>query len=115
MNQTPASRRHFLQTATAAGLFTTALPVIGQNAGGGKKMKLGLIGCGGRGSQATENHLEAAKMTGVEVEVHAVCDPQEDRARGQAKRYNIPPERTFFGFDGYRKLLESGVDLVILA
>src|SRR6185503_15072069 len=55
------------------------------------------------------------KMTGVDVEIYAVCDPQEDRAKGQAKRYNIPAERTFFGFDGYHKLLETGVDLVILA
>lgn len=108
------TRRHFVSTATAAGLLTTALPVIGQ-AGGGKKMRLGLIGCGGRGSQAVENHLEAAKKVGVEVEVWSVCDPQEERAKGQAKRYNIPAERAFFGFDGYHKLLESGVDLVILA
>jgi myo-inositol 2-dehydrogenase / D-chiro-inositol 1-dehydrogenase len=116
MNPTATTRRHFLHTATAAGLVTAAVPVFGQNPGAGaKKLKLGLIGCGGRGSQAVENHLEAAKSLGLEVEVAAVADPQEGRAKDQAKRYQIPAERAFFGFDGYRKLLESGVDLVILA
>jgi predicted dehydrogenase len=115
MNTPPTSRRRFLHTAAAAGLFSSTLPVIGQNAPGGKKMKLGLIGCGGRGSQAVENHLDAAKKVGVEIEVHAVCDPQLDRLQGQAKRYGVAQERTFGGFDGYHKLLESGIDLVVLA
>ncbi len=111
---TPTSRRHFIGATAAAGLFSSAVPVIGQ-APGPKKMKLGLIGCGGRGSQAVENHLQAASKVGVEVEVAAVCDPQEDRAKGQARRYEIPDERVFTGFDGYRKLIEAGVDLVVLA
>jgi myo-inositol 2-dehydrogenase/D-chiro-inositol 1-dehydrogenase len=111
---TPTTRRHFLGATAAAGLLSTSVPVIGQ-AGGGKKFKIGLIGCGGRGSGAAQNHLEAAKSAGVEVEIWAVCDPQEDRAKGQANRFKIPAERAFFGFDGYRKLLESGVDIVILA
>ena len=115
MNTPPTSRRRFLHTAAAAGLFSGALPVIGQTASAGKKMKLGLIGCGGRGSQAVENHLDAAKKVGVEIEIHAVCDPQLDRLQGQAKRYGVPQERTFGGFDGYHKLLESGIDLVVLA
>jgi len=110
----PTTRRHFIGTTAAAGLLTTALPVIGQ-AGGGKKFKVGLIGCGGRGSGAAQNLLEAAKFTALEAEIWAVHDPQEGQANGQAKRFHIPAERTFFGFDGYHKLLESGVDIVILA
>src|SRR5436190_23760004 len=109
------TRRQFAGTAAAtAALISSSLPAIGA-VSTGRKMKIGLIGCGGRGSEAVRNHLEGAKMVGVEIEVHAVCDPQEDRAKGQAKTYQIPAERTFFGFDGYHKLLESGVDLVIPA
>lgn len=115
MKPTPASRRHFLQTATAAGLLTTALPVIGQNASAGKKLKIGLIGCGGRGTGALDNHINAAKSVGVEIELHAVTDPQENRAKSVASKFNVPAERAFFGFDGYHKVIESGVDLVILA
>jgi predicted dehydrogenase len=114
MTPSSTTRRHFLHTAAAAGLLTGAGSVLGQ-AGSGRTMKIGLIGCGGRGSDAVRNHLEAAKITGVNAVVHALCDPQEGRAKDQAKRYNIPAERAFFGFDGYRKVIESGVDLVILA
>lgn len=109
------TRRRFAGTAAAsAALISSSLPVIGA-VGDGRKIKVGLIGCGGRGSGAVRDHIEGAKMAGVEIEVVAVCDPQEDRAKNQAKAYNIPAERTFFGFDGYHKLLETGVDLVILA
>jgi predicted dehydrogenase len=115
MNPDLSSRRQFLRRSGAAGLFVSALPVIGQTAGGGKKLKAGLIGCGGRGTGAFDNHLEAAKSLGIEIEPWALTDPQQDRLEGAGKKYQVPAERCFAGFDGYHKLLESGIDLVIIA
>ena len=84
-------------------------------AGAGKSFKIGVIGCGGRGTGAIENNLEAAKAIGVNVEVYALCDYFMEKAQNLAKKHNVAAERVFSGADGYHKLLALPVDLVILA
>ncbi len=110
------SRRDFVKGLAVAGVATGGLNILtARGQGAGKKLKVGLIGCGGRGGGALENCLEAAKIVGVELIPHAFTDVQADRAQGQAKKYGVPAERCFTGFDGYRKVVDSGVDMVILA
>ena len=87
-----------MHAAAAAGLFS-AVPVFGQGTAG-KKLKIGLIGCGGRGTDALGNHRAAAKQLGIDVELWAICDPQKDRAEKTAKENSVPAERCFTGFDG---------------
>lgn len=83
---------------------------------GTRKLKVGLIGCGGRNMGAIENFLEAAKTIGdVEVEVVAVTDPQKDRAEGAGRRFNLSAGSVFTQFDGFRKVIDSGVDVVLIA
>ncbi len=109
-------RRTFIKNVAAAGVVAAALPLFNiQAQGTARKFKIGLIGCGGRGNGAVENHLEAAKSLGLDVEVHTVADFFPDRAKATAAKYNIPPERVFAGATGYQQLVLQPVDIVLLA
>src|SRR5262245_6782244 len=109
-----ASRRDFMKTAAAAGGLAVfgATPLIGQEK---KKFKIGLIGCGGRGTGALGDCLNAGKALGVELEVVGLADAYEDRARGIANQHKIPKRNVFIGFDAYKKLLETDVEVVLMA
>lgn len=85
----------------------------------GETIHLGLIGCGGRGAGA----VASALRTDPQVRLVAAADAFADRidprldalARQFGERATVPRARRFAGFDAYEKLLDSGVDLVILA
>jgi predicted dehydrogenase len=109
-------RRKFIKNVAAAGAVISTLPLFNvraQNAA--RKFKIGLVGCGGRGNGAVENHLEAAKTLGFEVEVYAVADFFPDRANDTAKKYNLPADRVFTGATGYHQLVALPIDIVLLA
>ena len=121
MEQKSVSRRSFLTTSAAAGsAFQIIRPelVRGQ---GNEKLKAGLVGCGGRGTQAIQNIL-----TGTEnVEIVALGDVFEDRLTDclrrsralrpeLAARVKVDAEHQFTGFDAYKKVIESS-DIVMLA
>lgn len=86
-------------------------------------LKVGLIGAGGRGTGAAYNALRAEKGT---VVLTAVADVLPDRAAGALKGLReslgadadellqVTPERTYIGFDAYRKLIDGDVDVVLL-
>jgi myo-inositol 2-dehydrogenase/D-chiro-inositol 1-dehydrogenase len=115
-NSSIMPRRNFLKNVAVAGAAVSTLPLFNVRAdGAGRKFKTGLVGCGGRGSGAMENQIEAAKALGHEVEVFAVADFFADRANTIAKKYNVPAERVFVGATAYRDLMAQPVDLVILA
>jgi predicted dehydrogenase len=112
------SRRNFLQTSAvvAGGALIPSQPV---RAAGNDILKVGLVGCGGRGSGAAVNALSADKG----VRLVAMCDAFQDRLDVKLKEIasafpqsvDVPKERQFTGFDGYKQLIDSGVDVVILA
>ncbi|NLX98773.1 MAG: Gfo/Idh/MocA family oxidoreductase [Rhodopirellula sp.] len=113
------SRREFLKRSAAA-LSATSL-AIGQSAhaAGSDVLKIGLIGCGGRGTGAAKNALDADPN----VELAALADVFADRVGRSLKllgaeygeRVKVPQDRQFVGFDAYQKLIASGVDVVLLA
>jgi len=81
-----------------------------------RKLRIALIGCGGRGNGALGNHVEAAKhVEGLEVEVVATADWFKSKAERTGKKYGVPASRCFGGADAYKKVLESNVDVVLLA
>ena len=92
------------------------VPELPDKAIDGKELKVGLIGCGGRGNGAVENLLEAANG----IKVHALGDVFADRVEGVRnnlkEKYNqeVPAENCFIGFDAYKQVIDSGVDMVIL-
>ena len=84
----------------------------------GKVLKAGIIGCGGRGSGAAKNFLEAGGST---VQVTALGDVFKDRLDKcnegikEVSGAEVPAENCFVGFDAFEKVIDSGVDIVILA
>ena len=123
-----ADRRDFLRASAAAGVVAASSNLAGVYAAGNDTIKVGLIGCGGRGNGAVRDILDAeAKINGdnPKVEIVAFGDVFEDRAKsalnnwkknGQySGRIKATAETTFGGLDAYQKVLAAGVDLVILA
>ncbi|MGP1476799.1 MAG: Gfo/Idh/MocA family protein [Phocaeicola sp.] len=92
------------------------IPELPDKAIDGKELKVGLVGCGGRGSGAVENVLEAADG----IKITALGDVFSDRVENVKKmlsekhNQNVPDEACFVGFDAYQKVIDSGVDMVIL-
>jgi myo-inositol 2-dehydrogenase/D-chiro-inositol 1-dehydrogenase len=120
MNQ-PTSRRDFLKTsaalAGAAAATHLALP-SNVHAGGDDLIKVGLIGCGGRGRGAAEQAVNA----GPNIKLVALGDVFPDHL-AEAKRilkkdlgdkYAVPDENCFSGFEAYKHVLDAGVDVVCL-
>lgn len=134
MSSPSANRRNFLKASAAAAGVAATTNFAGAFAAGNGTIKVGLIGCGGRGTRAVLNNLQAdAKINGgaSKVEIVAVADVFKEKAEGAVrtfkneksgdygpfvKQIKVTPETTFDGLDAYQKLLEhGGVDLVILA
>lgn len=92
------------------------LPALLNEAPDGKVLKAGLIGCGGRGTGAALNFLDA----GPNLQIVALGDVFQDRldkCRAELKtqkNVEIPDENCFLGFDAYEKVMDSGVDIVLL-
>ena len=110
------NRRNFLGNSTllsaglaASSLFAVTVP------GGAKKVKVGLIGCGGRGNQALGNFLDACKILGIEAEVVAAGDAFRTQADGTGKKFNIAADRCFGGYDNYQKVIATDCDYVLMA
>lgn len=118
------SRRDFLKTSglAASGALVGSLAAArAVHAGNDDTIKIGLIGSGGRGTGAASQALQ----TSGPVKLIAVGDafaPRIDRCMNELEkiseirdRIDVPVERRFVGFDAYKQVIESGVDLVILA
>lgn len=113
-----SARRSFLKGASAA---LAALPAAGYAQGGGgknPKLKVGLIGAGGRGVGAAAQAITADP----DVELWAIGDAFATQIEWCLKHLEplkekaaVPQERQFVGLDAYQKVLDSGVDVVLLA
>jgi myo-inositol 2-dehydrogenase/D-chiro-inositol 1-dehydrogenase len=119
MGAPTSSRRDFLASSTTAAVAATSLLTGGVFAAGSDTLKVGLIGCGGRGTGAAKNAL----LADPNVKLTAMGDAFSDRLqeslttlkRGKwADRVVVTPETSFVGFDAYQKVLDSGVDVVLL-
>ena len=123
------SRRKFLGTTTKIAAAGVAAGVVSGGelslarsafAGGSDSMKIGLVGCGGRGSGAANNALNTKSGN---VQLAGVADVFEDRMNSMLKgvtkkhgeKVQVKDATKFIGFDAYEKLLDTDIDLVILA
>ena len=121
-NSSTPSRREFLKTTTTTGA-AAALLASGNYAypQGVKKLSVGLIGCGGRGTGAAAQALNAdpdAILTAMGDVARTQIDNSLVALKGEesvAKRVQVTPEHSFVGLDSYKKVLDSGVDVVLLA
>ncbi|MFM7208347.1 MAG: Gfo/Idh/MocA family protein, partial [Verrucomicrobiota bacterium] len=106
-------RRDFIRNTALAGAALAATNAFA--AAGGPRIKVGLIGCGGRGNGAISDFLEACKVLKLDAEVTAVGDAFKSQADKVADRLGLTPDRRFHGFDAYRKVIASGCDYVVMA
>ncbi len=120
-------RRHFLKqsivvgSAMAAGSLATSSLARAAHTGVDETLRVGLVGCGGRGTGAAVDALSADPNT----KLVAVGDTFEDRARSAldaisfdedvSDRCVVEDDHVFSGFDAFRQVIDSGVDVVILA
>ena len=84
-------------------------------------IRVGLVGCGGRGTGAAAQALR----TKGPVQITAMADAFQDRLEGAhkhlsgdknlAERVAADPDHRFHGMDAFEKLMDSGIDMVILA
>jgi predicted dehydrogenase len=124
MNPTdpPLTRRGVLKAA-AASTLAASLPLSAASARKpGREIRVGVIGCGGRGTGAAVNILEASPLTRIVALADVFADRLEScRSRLQeqppdrAARARVDDERCFTGFDAYLRLLAADVDVAILA
>jgi predicted dehydrogenase len=125
------TRREFIKTSTLAGtaLAAPALlsgcastephahtpPAVANN----KTLRIGLIGCGGRGSGAADQALNADKNVELVAAGDAFEEPLQKSLRNLQTKHpdkvKVPPENCFVGLDAYQKVIDSGVDVVLLA
>ena len=120
----PNSRRGFLVNSGAAVATGSALATLASSrpvhAAGSDLLRLGLVGCGGRGTGAAVQALTADSNTRLTAVADAFAEPMYtclqtlSRQQRIADQVKVDPERRFGGFDGYRRLIESDVDIVLL-
>lgn len=118
------SRRRFLKKsagALAAGSVAAGLDITrSAHAAGSEVIRIGFVGCGNRGTGACKEALSVK----APVKLVAVGDLFPERIEKALKnlrkypdvnaRMDAPPERWFTGFDAYRKVIDAGVDMVLL-
>ena len=103
------SRREFLTTAAAIGAPLLASPRAARGSPAGARLTLGAIGCGGRGTWLADLFQ---KHGGYEIT--AAADYFQDRLDDFGAKFKIAPGRRYPGLSGYRRVLESGVDAVVI-
>ncbi len=112
------SRRDFLRTTAAVGTGVLTIQ-RGAHAAGSDILRVGLVGCGSRGAGAASNAINADPG----VRLVALADVFPDRMEATRKQLekmhpdqvNVDPAKCFVGFDSYKELIASGVDVVQLA
>jgi predicted dehydrogenase len=122
---TTLTRRDAIKTASLASLATALCPSGVFAAASSEKIRVGLIGCGGRGTDAAINCATASP----DVVIAALGDVFPDQVEWSlgrmkqklaeeklsADRLTATRDTCFTGFDAYKKVLAAPVDLVILA
>jgi myo-inositol 2-dehydrogenase/D-chiro-inositol 1-dehydrogenase len=125
------NRRQFLQTsatATVAGTVLGTLTSARANAfhtGGNGVLKVGLVGCGGRGTGAAVQALRAdpeAQLVAmgdtfadhIEKSLNNIKKDLANQESSLESKLAVTPDTCFTGFDAYKQVIDSGVDVVLL-
>ena len=105
------ARRAFL--ARAAGIaagFTIVRPGAVRGSEANEALKIGIIGCGGRGNFVLERFKEAK----VNFKLVGLHDPFPNNAEVIRAAHAEPTARIYGGLDGYKELIGSGIDAVVI-
>lgn len=111
-------RRSFISRTAGASALAAPFVATRLHAANDKVLKIGLIGCGGRGCGAAMQALAADRSN----QLVAICDVFPDRLEAGYKRLKragdqvqIPEANRFSGFEGFQKLIDLDLDVVLLA
>lgn len=110
MNKT-SKRRFFLKTVTATASLAIVRPQSVRGSGANSKITLGLIGSGGRGFFVCKKFIDTV---GDEIHLSMAHDYFPDRMERFQNLFDIPESRCYSGLNGYREILNSSVDGVII-
>lgn len=120
-DQSTTSRRNFLKASTAAVTGAALAGGLNVHAAGSDILKVGIVGCGGRGSGAASQAMHAEPN----VKLVAMADMFKDRLDNAhtalkndkeiADKIEVKDDRKYVGFDAYKQLIDSDVDVVLLA
>ena len=115
------NRRQFLQSSTGVlvgGSLAASFAARSVHAAGSDLLKVGLIGCGGRGSGAAVNAIRADENASLVAMADAFPDYLQNsrqRLKEELKaKYAVDDDHAFHGFDAYKQVIDSGVDVVLL-
>jgi predicted dehydrogenase len=122
-NQPPlTSRRDFLKTSAAITTALAAPAILPGNLFAGANsdtLLVGLIGCGGRGSGAADQALKADQNVVLTALGDAFPEPLQDSLKNlkgkHPEKVKVTPDKCFVGLDAFQKVIDSGVDVVLLA
>ncbi|MCE5266257.1 MAG: Gfo/Idh/MocA family oxidoreductase [Planctomycetaceae bacterium] len=127
-NATSHSRRDFLKTASSlatAGVLAGGLPIArAAHASGGDVLRIGLVGCGGRGTGAAVNALGADTNCRLVAMADAFADrldtsleilKKQAAKMGTPQKVAVDKDHCFVGLDAADNLIRSDVDVVLLA
>ena len=103
-NSPAASRRDFLKTSTIAAAATSLGTFANVHAAGSDTIKVGLVGCGGRGTGAADQSIRSAPG----MKLYALGDMFQDHIdnaktnlqKKMGEKFDVSSDRTFVGFDG---------------
>ena len=119
------NRRDFLKTSSAAALGAGLLNSIATKAHAADDdvIKIGLVGCGGRGSGAATQALSTKDHVKLVAMADAFPDQLESSlskisnavANNDTAHVEVPEENKHVGFDAFKKVIDSDIDLVVLA
>lgn len=108
-------RREFLQ----AGALTLGAPALLNAMQGSKAIKIGLVGCGGRGSGAAAQALKADDFSNLtamaDVFQERIDESVERLKRIHKDKVTVETANMYVGLDAYKKLIDSDIDVVLLA
>jgi predicted dehydrogenase len=125
MRESDTTRRTFVKQSSAAALAAAASASVNflpnAHAAGSDTLRVGLIGCGGRGTGAAMQALNADKNTKLVAMADAFQDRLEEslsalqggRVGEAAGRVDVPRDRQYVGFDAYKNVIDQ-VDVAIL-
>jgi myo-inositol 2-dehydrogenase / D-chiro-inositol 1-dehydrogenase len=121
-SQSRSSRREFLKTSALVGSALAVPAILPGKLFAAERtdtLKVGLIGCGGRGSGAAGQALSADKNAVLTAMGDVFTDQLQNSLKGlqtsHADQVKVTPDTSFIGLDAYQKVIDSGVDVVLLA
>lgn len=117
------TRRSFLKTGTAATVGASLASLASTqavHAQGSDVLKIGLVGCGGRGTGAAINAMNADPKCELRVMADAYQDRLEQSRGSLARRkdlqakFKVTDDNAHLGLDAYKRVMDSDVDVVLL-